>query len=495
MFLWGSSTKEITLLFKPLSKQSPALSKHTRWRGTRHGGCLVRRERLDRRVRGVCAGPVRLSIRGVAWADSGMQTRLFVLACWLVAQSLALVPADMRQRHAGTVADRSPGLERSRTGFARSIDAARLRAHVGEGLRNGLASGLASATCKTLLHPFDVIKTVEQASRAKIGTLQAMKQVAAESGTLSLFTRGLDVTLIGSVPSIAVYFGVYQFLKQVLSLRMGPAWKHTAIALSAALANSIAAVFRVPAELVKQRVQAGLHENALAAVVSIHREAGLLGFLELRSVVAQMMRDIPYAVIMLVLYEGLKTVVASQGRLRQGVAKYNEPNSATVTHAGGRHRSDADDRKGGREDGQPRKEGTLSSSTMQGFVGMGIGAISGAMGALLTCPLDVVKVSPDPQKHLVPPEAAGSHHSRITRSLRMSMPPLFVSERDRCKVIESFSNIESLSAVHLDPPPAPSLCPPHVFPATHAHALARALCCARRRGGWWMRRATRAWAT
>ena len=36
-------------------------------------------------------------------------------------------------------------------------------------------------------------------------------QVSEESGSLSLFTRGLDVTLIGSVPSIAVYFGAYQF--------------------------------------------------------------------------------------------------------------------------------------------------------------------------------------------------------------------------------------------------------------------------------------------
>ena len=192
-----------------------------------------------------------------------------------------------------------------------------LRASVGDGLRNGLASGLASATCKTLLHPFDVIKTVEQASKSKIGMAKAMQQVSQESGSMALFTRGLDVTLIGSVPSIAVYFGAYQFFKRTLSAAMGPPWMHAAVALSAALANSIAAFFRVPAEIVKQRVQAGLHRNAAAAVREIYREGGLRAFLELRSVLAQMMRDIPFAVVMLVVYEGLKSAVIARDLSRR----------------------------------------------------------------------------------------------------------------------------------------------------------------------------------
>ncbi len=206
---------------------------------------------------------------------------------------------------------------------------ASLRANVGDGLRNGLASGLASATCKTLLHPFDVIKTVEQASKSKIGMRSAIKKVADESGRMALFTRGLDVTLIGSVPSIAVYFGAYQFFKKTLSGAMGPEWRHTAVALSAALANSIAAFFRVPAEIVKQRVQAGLHQNAVAAVYDIYREGGLRAFLELRSVVAQMMRDIPFAVVMLVVYEGLKAAVIAQDHVRHQSAVEPEATSAS----------------------------------------------------------------------------------------------------------------------------------------------------------------------
>ena len=185
-----------------------------------------------------------------------------------------------------------PGVQPPTAASAAPHDAQRaddglIRSSLGDGLRNGLASGLASATCKTLLHPFDVIKTVEQASKTNLGMMQAMQQVTDETGAMSLFTRGLDVTLIGSVPSIAVYFGAYQFFKKTLSAHLGPAWPHTAVALSAALGNSIAAFFRVPAELVKQRVQAGLHRSAAAAVCSIYKEGGLLAFLEFRSVLAQ----------------------------------------------------------------------------------------------------------------------------------------------------------------------------------------------------------------
>ena len=236
----------------------------------------------------------------------------FLVVCSLqLSNSLLALPSRTTPATGGRD-QRRPGAEVTSAGKEAGLRAdtqASLRANVGDGLRNGLASGLASATCKTLLHPFDVVKTVEQASKAKIGMVKAMRQVARESGSTALFTRGLDVTLIGSVPSIAVYFGAYQFFKKTLSVAMGPQWRHAAVALSAALANSIAAFFRVPAEIVKQRVQAGLHRNAAAAVRDIYREGGLGAFLELRSVLAQMMRDIPYAVVMLVVYEGLKTAV------------------------------------------------------------------------------------------------------------------------------------------------------------------------------------------
>ena len=116
----------------------------------------------------------------------------------------------------------------------------------------------------------------------KQGVWEAGRRVVKESGFCSLFTRssfasfcecscdhivrGLDVTLIGSVPSTAVYFGVYQFLKRKFTQQLGLEYKLTAVALSASTANFIAAFFRVPTEIVKQRVQAGMYPDAISAL-------------------------------------------------------------------------------------------------------------------------------------------------------------------------------------------------------------------------------------
>ena len=322
-----------------------------------------------------------------------LRTLVMTLACWVaLSNSLAAVPGRQGSKQL-------PQCRRDPNSGREAAARAGVQSNMRDGLLNGLASGLASATCKTLLHPFDVVKTVEQASKAQIGMLQAMRQVRSEFGTMALFTRGLDVTLVGAVPSIAVYFGVYQFFKRLLTLHMGPAWKHTAVALSAALANSIAAFFRVPAELVKQRVQAGLHPNALNAVSSIYSQGGLGAFLELRAVIAQMMRDIPFAMVMLVTYEGMKaSLIANNGH---GQADGDEDMGRAspggrVWDGAGREKEEGvcnrveckDAVKKGAGQGRGR---LATSSAMQGVVGMGVGAMSGALGAFLTCPLDVVK--------------------------------------------------------------------------------------------------------
>ncbi|EKX52996.1 hypothetical protein GUITHDRAFT_101444 [Guillardia theta CCMP2712] len=210
-----------------------------------------------------------------------------------------------------------------------------------EGLKNSLASGLASAAGK--------------------GVWEAGRRVVKESGFCSLFTRGLDVTLIGSVPSTAVYFGVYQFLKRKFTQQLGLEYKLTAVALSASTANFIAAFFRVPTEIVKQRVQAGMYPDATSALKLIFADGGFLAFFELRSVMVQVFRDIPYAVVMLLTYEILHSLFRT---------------NVFETEA-----------KQGRGD-----DSNLAAKTATASVkGLWIGATAGALGALVTTPLDVVK--------------------------------------------------------------------------------------------------------
>jgi hypothetical protein len=69
------------------------------------------------------------------------------------------------------------------------------------GLKNGLASGLAVVCSKSLLQPFDTLKTLQQASSASGGMAAAASKLVSTHGFLALY-RGLGISLFGAVPSM-----------------------------------------------------------------------------------------------------------------------------------------------------------------------------------------------------------------------------------------------------------------------------------------------------
>lgn len=88
-----------------------------------------------------------------------------------------------------------------------------------EGLKNSISSGLASVCAKTLLQPFDTIKTVQQHAKGEtaIGLLEAAKMIAERengSGVSELYA-GLAVFALGGVPAIGLYYGIYSYCKRI----------------------------------------------------------------------------------------------------------------------------------------------------------------------------------------------------------------------------------------------------------------------------------------
>ena len=77
------------------------------------------------------------------------------------------------------------------------------------------------------------------------------------------------------------------------------------VVLSAAFANTFAATMRVPCELVKQRLQAGVYATLPAAWQAL-RVAGPRGFYVPGALSAQLSRDIPFGVIMFLAYESMR---------------------------------------------------------------------------------------------------------------------------------------------------------------------------------------------
>jgi solute carrier family 25 S-adenosylmethionine transporter 26 len=115
------------------------------------------------------------------------------------------------------------------------------------------------------------------------------------------------------MPGVSIYFGVYSYCKRrLLSTELGRQRPMLCVAVSAALGNSVASFSRVPYEVVKQQLQTGAYSSTLEALSTIVRSGPrqALGHIFPKGGIAiQMWRDVPYAVVTLLLYETLQASI------------------------------------------------------------------------------------------------------------------------------------------------------------------------------------------
>jgi hypothetical protein len=117
---------------------------------------------------------------------------------------------------------------------------------------------------------------------------------------------GIGVTVIGSMPSVGLYFGIYSFCKKTFQQIDPQNYEHRQtfyIAVSAAIGNTIASASRVPYEVVKQKFQTKVYVTLGDAI----QDLSLSSLFPMGGIASQMLRDIPYAVVTLLVYEHLKT--------------------------------------------------------------------------------------------------------------------------------------------------------------------------------------------
>lgn len=187
-------------------------------------------------------------------------------------------------------------------------------------LRLAAAGALAGMFTNTILHPLDTVKTLRQADPAAYrGVAPALATIVRNRGALALYA-GIAPALVGSALSSALYFGVYEVAKAHLQAASPESFRVRAsraplTAVSAACGNVASSVLFVPKEVVKQRMQAGLHGgsffNAAAAVVRTSGPRALY-----RGYKATLLRNIPSTMIRFALYEELKLLAthSSPGR-------------------------------------------------------------------------------------------------------------------------------------------------------------------------------------
>eukprot|EP00963_Diacronema_lutheri_P002993 scaffold241_cov340-Pavlova_lutheri.AAC.14 len=202
---------------------------------------------------------------------------------------------------------------------------------------HAIAGAVAGGTVEAILYPLDTIKTRLQAATGG--------WAAARTGVFKGLYQGMGTSVVGSMPSTAIFFATYEWAKRVCLVRL-PESLSSVAHLTGAVAGSItASLVRTPAEIIKQRLQCGQYKTPTAAIQGTYRAAGVAGFY--RGVVPMLLRDLPFNAVEFVAYEQFKLLYL----------KLKEQNNAELT---------------------PRESAVL-------------GALSGATTGVLTTPLDVVK--------------------------------------------------------------------------------------------------------
>jgi len=229
-------------------------------------------------------------------------------------------PIEAKSPHAVTHINPIParvGTQRSRSNYLSKYSSATVN-----GIKNSIASALAAGCSKTLLAPFDTIKTIQQQARnggKTLSLIEATRLISSRPrGFLELYA-GLGVSVFGAMPSVGLYFGVYSYCKDrltpVLQNRLGcnenvplsvSGARTLAVAVSAAIGNTVASFSRVPYEVVKQKLQTGEYTSTQVALRHMTTTGGIRAFFPMGGVAIQMYRDIPYAIITLLTYECLK---------------------------------------------------------------------------------------------------------------------------------------------------------------------------------------------
>ncbi|KEF55593.1 uncharacterized protein A1O9_08343 [Exophiala aquamarina CBS 119918] len=220
------------------------------------------------------------------------------------------------------------------------------------------SGALAGLTVDVSLYPLDTIKTRLQSNLTAQQQNAALAPRHTLQGTLRSMYAGLPSAMLGSMPSAASFFLVYDGVKRLLiTTETSPSKQMYAHMLASSLGEIAACTIRVPTEVVKQRAQAGLFGGssllAFKDILALLRSDGFITMTRelYRGGGITIMREIPFTIIQFSLWEYSKSSYSARQHRELG-----------------------------------RQEGLVTAT--EGAV---FGSIAGAIAAGFTTPLDVLK--------------------------------------------------------------------------------------------------------
>ncbi|PXF44644.1 putative S-adenosylmethionine carrier 2, chloroplastic [Gracilariopsis chorda] len=172
-----------------------------------------------------------------------------------------------------------------------------------------IAGAVASGAAVASMHPMDTIKTVVQAANkptVKLGTFSALSTTLRQGGLPALY-KGVGISLGGQVPAGAIKFAAFETLTQFVANITGNKNTGPIVDFSCgALAFLACSVVLVPAELMKQRLQAGMYPAFTSGVKTILQTEGPKALYT--GYGATLLRDVPYTMLEFGLYSQFKKI-------------------------------------------------------------------------------------------------------------------------------------------------------------------------------------------
>lgn len=164
------------------------------------------------------------------------------------------------------------------------------------------AGAIARGVAQTILHPVDVIRTRVQA------------RGVATSWNPKIFVKGVIPQISLAIPAGAVQFLAFEAAKERLAtLLPDEKFSQARILVAGALGALTAASFRVPQEVLKQRIQADIYPNIYVALRETVGTSGLPSLY--KGWLATISRDVPWNALSFMFHgQGKKIFASINGR-------------------------------------------------------------------------------------------------------------------------------------------------------------------------------------
>lgn len=173
----------------------------------------------------------------------------------------------------------------------------------GSVLKSALAGGLSCALSTSLMHPVDTVKTRVQASTLSFPDIIAK---LPEIGVRGVY-RGSIPAILGQFSSHGLRTGIFEASKLLL-INVAPNLPDIQVqSLASFCSTFLGTAVRIPCEVLKQRLQAGIFDNVGEAIIGTWQQDGPKGFF--RGTGATLCREIPFYVAGMGLYAESKKLV------------------------------------------------------------------------------------------------------------------------------------------------------------------------------------------